>query len=56
MVTYGEQMKGVRPWLVPWACRAGKRDFYPALAALFQPSKKDFFCYRALFHLGVSIA
>jgi hypothetical protein len=27
-------MKGVLPWLVRWACRAGTRDFYPVLAAL----------------------
>ncbi len=25
-------MKGVLPWLVSWACRAGTRDFCPALS------------------------
>jgi hypothetical protein len=32
-------MKGVFPWLVRWAHRAGIRiiDFCPALAALFSP-------------------
>ncbi len=35
-------MKGVLPWLAPWARCAGKRDFYPALAALVSPVKKKF--------------
>jgi hypothetical protein len=30
-------MKGVLPWLVRWACRAGTRNFCPALAALVGP-------------------
>jgi hypothetical protein len=28
------QMKGVLPWLVRWACRAGTREFCSALPAL----------------------
>ncbi len=35
--TYGIQMKGVLPWLVRWARRAGTRDFYPGLDALISP-------------------
>jgi hypothetical protein len=31
MGTQGVQMKGVLPWLVRWALRAGTRDFCPAL-------------------------
>ncbi len=31
---WGLREKGVLPWLVRWACRAGTRDFCPALAAL----------------------
>ncbi len=34
MGTQRVQMKGVPPWLVRWACRAGTRDFCSALAAL----------------------
>ncbi len=30
MGTYGVQMKGVLPWFVRWARRAGTRDFCPA--------------------------
>jgi hypothetical protein len=30
-------------WLVCWACRAGKRDFCPALAALVGPVQNIFF-------------
>jgi hypothetical protein len=39
-------MKGVLPWLVRWACRASRRDFCPALAALARPSSKYFFPHR----------
>jgi hypothetical protein len=35
-------MKGVLPWLVRWACRAGTRDFCPALAALVSPIQNIF--------------
>ncbi len=33
MGTQRVQMKGILPWLVRWARRAGIIDFYPALAA-----------------------
>ncbi len=36
-------MKGVLPWLVCWACRAGTRDFCPALGALVDPVQNNFF-------------
>ncbi len=43
------QMKGVLPWLVPWALCAGTRDVYPALAALASPVQNMFFSlYTAL--------
>jgi hypothetical protein len=35
-------MKGVLPWLVRWACRASKRDFCSALAALVGPVQNIF--------------
>jgi hypothetical protein len=35
-------MKGLLPWLVRWARRAGTRDFYPALAALVSPVQNIF--------------
>jgi hypothetical protein len=34
------QMKVVLSWLVRWACRAGTRDFYNALAAQVGQVKK----------------
>ncbi len=43
MGTQGVQMKGVLPWLVCWALRAGTRDFCPALAALEGPVQNVFF-------------
>ncbi len=33
----------VIPWLVRWTCRAGTRDFCPALAARVGPVQKYFF-------------
>jgi hypothetical protein len=36
--------------LLRWACRAGTRDFYPDLAALVSPGKKNFLTKRTLFH------
>jgi hypothetical protein len=36
-------MKGVLPWLVDWACRAGTRDFCSALAAQVGPVQNIFF-------------
>jgi hypothetical protein len=44
-------MKGIRPWMVCWACRAGKRDFCTALAAGVGPVQKDFFPLHTLFQL-----
>jgi hypothetical protein len=46
MGTQRVQMKGVLPWLVCWACRAGTKDFYPTLAALVSPAQNLFlfFC------------
>jgi hypothetical protein len=32
-------MKRVLSWLILWACRAGTRDFYTALAGLVSPVK-----------------
>ncbi len=43
MGTQRVQMKGVLPWLVRWARRAGTRDFYPALAALVSPAQNIIF-------------
>ncbi len=43
MGTQRVQMKGVLPWLVCWARRAGTRDFYPALAALVSPIQNILF-------------
>jgi hypothetical protein len=45
MGTKRVQLKEVLPWLVHWASRAGTRDFYPALPALY----KIFFPHRTLF-------
>jgi hypothetical protein len=42
MRTQREQMKGVDPWLVRWACRAGTRDFCSAFIALVGPEQKMF--------------
>jgi hypothetical protein len=42
MGTQRVQMQGVLPWLVRWACRAGTRDFYSALAALVGPVQNIF--------------
>jgi hypothetical protein len=42
-------MKGVLPCLVRWACRAGKRYFYPALADLFGPVQNIFFSRHTQF-------
>ncbi len=42
MGTQRVQMKGVLPWLVRWALRAGTRDFCPALAAHVRPVQNIF--------------
>ncbi len=31
--------EGVLPWLIRWACRAGTRDFCPALPTVVRPYK-----------------
>ncbi len=36
--------------MVRWACRAGTRDFCPALAALVGPVQNMFFPLRAIAH------
>ena len=46
MGTQRVHMKGVIPWLVPYACRAGTTDFCSALVALVGPVQKYFFPYR----------
>ncbi len=42
MGTRRVQMKGVLRWLFCWACRAGTRHFFPALAALVGPVQSVF--------------
>jgi hypothetical protein len=49
-------MNGILPCLVRWACRAGTRDFYPALAALDSPVQKYFFLTLHYCNLCVPIA
>jgi hypothetical protein len=56
MGTYGVQIKGVLPWLVRWARRAGTRDFYIALAALVSPVQNMFFLTVHQFNVCVPIA
>jgi hypothetical protein len=43
MGTHGVHRKGVLPWLLRWACRAGIRNFCPALAALVSLVQNVFF-------------
>jgi hypothetical protein len=50
---WGVQMKGVPPWLVHLACRAGTRDFCSALAALVSRDKL-FFSSRHTISMNVS--
>ncbi len=56
METQRVQMKGVFPWLVLWACRAGTRDFYPVLVALVGQVQKYFFITIHYFTSFVLIA
>jgi hypothetical protein len=56
MKTQRVQMKGVLPQLFDWACRAGTRDFCPALAALVGPVQNIFFLTVHYFHSFVPIA
>jgi hypothetical protein len=53
------QMKGVLPfWLIRcrWSCRAGTRDFWPALAAQVGPAQNIFFLTVHFFYAFVPIA
>jgi hypothetical protein len=56
MGTQRVQMKGVLPWLVRWACRAGTRDFCPAFAAPVCPVQNIFFLTVHYFNFFVPIA
>jgi hypothetical protein len=56
MGTQRGQVKGVLPWLVCWACRAGTRDLCPALAALVGTVQYIFFLNVHYFNLFVLIA
>ncbi len=49
MGTQSVQMKGVLPWLVCWARRAGTWDFFSPLEALVSPVQNSFFPHRTLF-------
>jgi hypothetical protein len=52
MGTQEVYMKGVLPWLVHWARRAGTRDFCPVLAAQDGPVQGIF---SSLFHFIFTI-
>ncbi len=56
MGTQRVQLKGGLPWLVRWACRAGKRYFCSALAALVGPVQNIFFSRCRLFNSFASWA
>jgi hypothetical protein len=56
MGTQRVQMKGVLPCLVRWACRAGTRYFFPALAALVGPVQYIFSLAVYYFNSFVPIA
>ncbi len=43
MGTLGVHVKGVLPWLVRWARRAGTMDFFPALSSLVIPEQNIFY-------------
>jgi hypothetical protein len=49
-------MKGILPWWVHWACRAGTRDFRSALAALVGQLQNIFFLTVHYFDSFVPIA
>ncbi len=49
-------VKGVLPWLVPWARCASTIDFFPALSALVIPELNIFFVTAHFFTLLVPIA
>jgi hypothetical protein len=50
------QMKGVLPLLIRWSCRAGTKDFCPALAALVGHVQNIFFLIVHFFYAFVPIA
>ncbi len=54
MGTQRVQMKGVLPWLVRWACRAGTRDFCSDLAAWVGPVQN--ICFLTIHNSFVPIA
>jgi hypothetical protein len=56
MGTQRVQMKGVLPWWVHWGCRAGTRDFCPALAGLVGLVQSIFLLIVHYFISFVSIA
>jgi hypothetical protein len=43
-------MKAALRWMVRWARRAVRRDFYSALVALVSPVQNIFFPLRTIFH------
>ncbi len=50
-------MKGVLPWFVRWARRAGTRDSNPALAALVSPVQNIFSSsYTISIHVSIAHA
>jgi hypothetical protein len=49
-------MKGILPWLVHWAGRAGTRAFSSALATLVGPLQNNFFLTVQYFSSFVPIA
>jgi hypothetical protein len=53
MWTQRVQMKGILPWLIPCARRAGTRDYYPVLAALVSVVQNIFFLTVHYFNLCV---
>jgi hypothetical protein len=53
MGTHRVQMKRVLPWLLCWACRAGTRNFFPALAALVSPVQSIF--YLAVHNISIHL-
>ncbi len=56
MGAQGVHVKGVLPWLGRWVCRAGTRDFCPALAALIGPVRNFVFLTVHYFNSFVPIA
>jgi hypothetical protein len=56
MGTQGVQLKGVLPWVVRWACRAGTRNFCPIWAALVGPVQNIFFLSVHYFNLFFPVA